>query len=95
MMRIAPDYTTSHRSTQGLYVGYDLETPEQDHQMLLSALESLHGRRVDADLWIVEGDRTPQQLFDLLSPYISGGDILAVEHVESDYAEIEVLRATA
>lgn len=83
-MRTASDDPTREGSTRGLYVGYDLETPEHDHQELVRALEALHGRRVDTDLWVVEGTHTPQELFDKLSRYIRGGDILAVEHLDGD-----------
>jgi hypothetical protein len=94
-MRTAPYNPTHERSNKGLYVGYDLETPEQDHQELLSALKALGGRRVETDLWVVEGERTPQELFDKLSGYIHRGDILVVEPVEPDYVDVPALRATA
>ena len=80
---------------RGCYVGYDLATSDKDHPDLLRALEALDGRRVDSDLWLVEGEQTPGQLFQALSPYVREDDILIVEEADQERALVPVLRATA
>lgn len=69
-----------------LLVTYDLNKPGKDYNDLLKTIKAYGWARLSESSYAIKTEQTPQQVFDILKPYLDQNDNLYVITLKKPYA---------
>lgn len=69
-----------------LLVSYDLSRPGSDHRRLLKTIQGYAWAQLSESSYALKTEQTPQQVFDILRPFLNSNDNLYVINLKRPYA---------